>query len=142
MKFLVLAEGKLKDRALRAWVDDYKRRLSRHVEVREIETKSAEELARKVPTESFVVALEVNGESLSSVDFAERLGSWSSRGRGSICFLIGGADGIPLEVSRAADARLSLSSLTLPHRLARVVLFEQLYRALSIQRGEPYARES
>ncbi len=66
---------------------------------------------------------------------------WTSRGKGSVAFVIGGAEGIPSELSKKADARLSLSRLTLPHRLARVVLLEQLYRSLSILRGEPYARE-
>ena len=55
--------------------------------------------------------------------------------------MIGGAEGIPPELSRAAEVRLSLSSMTLPHRLARVLLLEQIYRGLSITRGEPYARE-
>ena len=58
-----------------------------------------------------------------------------------VAFLVGGAEGLPPELTRRAEARLSLSSLTLPHRLARVVLFEQLYRAMTILRGEPYARE-
>jgi 23S rRNA (pseudouridine1915-N3)-methyltransferase len=58
-----------------------------------------------------------------------------------VAFLIGGADGLPPPVLQAAEVRLSLSSMTLPHRLARIVLLEQLYRALSILRGEPYARE-
>lgn len=142
MKFLVLAEGKLKDRALRTWVDEYKGRIARHATVLEVEAKNPQELIKRVPSESFVVALEVKGESLSSVEFAARLSSWLDRGRGSVCFVIGGAEGIPTQVSQAADVRLSLSSMTLPHRLARVVLFEQLYRALSIKRGEPYARES
>ena len=58
-----------------------------------------------------------------------------------VAFVIGGAEGIPPELSRAAEVRLSLSSMTLPHRLARVLLLEQIYRGLSITRGEPYARE-
>ena len=142
MKFLVLAEGKLKDRALRSWVDEYQKRISRHVAVVEIEVKNGQEFAKKLPAGSFVVALEVNGEGLSSVAFAERLQGWASAGRGSVCFVIGGAEGIPKQLSRSANFRLSLSPMTMPHRLARVVLFEQLYRALTIQRGEPYARES
>jgi 23S rRNA (pseudouridine1915-N3)-methyltransferase len=58
-----------------------------------------------------------------------------------VAFIIGDADGIPKALSKNAAARLSLSKLTLPHRLARVLLLEQLYRSLSILRGEPYARE-
>jgi 23S rRNA (pseudouridine1915-N3)-methyltransferase len=62
-------------------------------------------------------------------------------GKGQIHFLIGGAEGIPSAVSARAAMTLSLSSFTLPHRLARVVLFEQLYRSMTLLRGEPYARE-
>ena len=58
---------------------------------------------------------------------------------GTIAFLIGGADGLPPDVSRAAHARVSLSPLTFPHRLARLVLVEQIYLAMTILRGEPYA---
>jgi 23S rRNA (pseudouridine1915-N3)-methyltransferase len=142
VKFLVLAEGKLKDQAQRGWVDEYRKRILRHATIDEVEARNARELAKKIPDDGLVVALEVNGESLSSLEFAERLLLWVSRGGGKVCFVIGGADGLPAEVSRAADQRLSLSKMTLPHRLARVVLFEQIYRALSIHRGEPYARES
>lgn len=141
MRFFVASVGKLKDRGLRAVADDYLERIRRSARCDEIEVKSDAALARAVPEGAFVVALEVDGERPSSVAFAHWLERWASRGKGEIAFLIGGAEGIPEAVSRAADARLSLSHFTLPHRLARVVLYEQLYRALSISRGEPYARE-
>jgi 23S rRNA (pseudouridine1915-N3)-methyltransferase len=87
------------------------------------------------------VALEVDGEAVTSTELSKRVERWSSTGKGVVAFVIGGAEGIPKDLSRSAVARLSLSKLTLPHRLARVLLLEQLYRALSILRGEPYARE-
>ena len=83
----------------------------------------------------------MDGETPSRAELAQKLEAWGSRGKGVVAFLIGGADGIPRSVSQAAEVRLSLSHLTLPHRLARVVLLEQLYRGMSILRGEPYARE-
>ena len=58
-----------------------------------------------------------------------------------MAFVIGGAEGIPSALSAKADVRLSLSTFTFPHRLARVMLFEQLYRSMTLLRGEPYARE-
>jgi 23S rRNA (pseudouridine1915-N3)-methyltransferase len=141
VKLTVLAVGKLKGSELRALADDYLGRVKRYVSCEEREVKTDGDLSAAIPRESFVVALEVRGEALTSPGLAARLEEWSRRKKGPITFLIGGAEGIPPSVSAAADARLSLSSLTLPHRLARVVLFEQLYRAHTILRGEPYARE-
>ena len=141
MRFFVVAAGRLKDKSLRAVVDDYFTRVRRYARCDEIEVKDDRALAKAIPPDSVVVALEVDGESVSSTEFSQRIERWTSRGKGSVTFVIGGAEGIPAELSRAADARLSLSRLTLPHRLARVFLAEQLYRALSILRGEPYARE-
>ncbi len=141
MRFFVVAAGKIKDRHLRAVADDYLGRVRRYARCDEVEVKDARALAKGVPPDSVVVALEVDGDALTSTELAARVERWSVRGKGNVAFLIGGADGIPGDLSRSAHARLSLSSLTLPHRLARVLLFEQLYRALSILRGEPYARE-
>ena len=78
-------------------------------------------------------------ESLLKVVTLE-LEAHATRGKGKIVFLIGGADGLPSEVLARSAEKLSLSAMTLPHRLARLVLAEQLYRAVTILRGEPYAR--
>ncbi len=138
MKLAVIAVGKLKEPAYRALADEYLGRVRRYVRADEVEVKDDAALGRAVPDDALVVALEVDGERLTSEAFARRLEQWGSRGKGSVAFLIGGADGIPTELSRAAAVRLSLSSMTLPHRLARVVLLEQLYRGFSILKGEPY----
>jgi 23S rRNA (pseudouridine1915-N3)-methyltransferase len=85
-----------------------------------------------------VVALEVGGQPLDSGQLAAFIGRCQQDGVGTLAFLIGGADGLPARVARGAALRLSLSAMTLPHRLARLVLAEQLYRAHTILRGEPY----
>ena len=141
MRFYVVAAGRLKDKSLRAVADDYFARVRRYARCDEVEVKDDRALAKAIPPDSLVVALEVDGESVTSTELSQRVERWTSRGKGAVTFVIGGAEGIPSELSRAAAARLSLSRLTLPHRLARVLLAEQLYRALSILRGEPYARE-
>src|SRR5688572_8724727 len=141
MRFFVVAAGRLKDKSLRAVADDYFARVRRYARCDEIEVKDDRALGKAIPEDSVVVALEVDGESVTSTELSQRIERWTSRGKGAVAFVIGAAEGIPAELSRAADARLSLSRLTLPHRLARVLLAEQLYRALSILRGEPYARE-
>ena len=141
MRLVVLAVGKIKERGLREAADDYKKRLQRYARCDEIEVRDAAGLERSLSAEAFVIALTVDGDAPTSETFAKNLERWASRGKGVLAFLIGGAEGLPDELERRADSRLSLSSLTLPHRLARVVLFEQLYRAMTILRGEPYARE-
>lgn len=141
MKLVILAAGKLKEKEVRAIADDYLKRIRRYVKCDEIEVKSAKDLAGAVPSGALVVAMEVEGDAVTSTELSKRVERWSSTGKGVVAFIIGGAEGIPKELSKSAVARLSLSKLTLPHRLARVLLLEQLYRSLSILRGEPYARE-
>jgi 23S rRNA (pseudouridine1915-N3)-methyltransferase len=141
LRFTVVAAGRLKDKSLRAVADDYFARVRRYARCDEIEVRDDRALAKAIPPGSLVVALEVDGESVTSTELSQRIERWTSRGKGAVTFVIGGAEGIPSELSRAADVRLSLSRLTLPHRLARVLLAEQLYRGLSMLRGEPYARE-
>jgi 23S rRNA (pseudouridine1915-N3)-methyltransferase len=141
VKLFVIAEGRIKEREMRAVANDYLGRLARYVRCEEIETRDAAGLAKAIPEGAFVVAMEVNGERLTSLELSQRLERWGTRGKGLVAFLIGGAEGIPSALSTRADLRLSLSSLTFPHRLARVMLLEQLYRSMTLQRGEPYARE-
>ncbi len=141
MKLVVVAVGRIKERPLRAVADDYLARIGRYARCEELEVKDDVALERAVPADALVVALEVGGKALSSEAFARALERWTAHGKGVVAFVIGGAEGIPAGVSRRADMQLSLSSMTLPHRLARVVLFEQIYRAFTILRGEPYARE-
>ena len=141
MKLSVVAVGKIKERDLRAVADEYVGRIRRYVRFEEIEVASDAALERALPNGVTVVVLDPNGDAVTSTAFAKKVESWGRRGKGDVAFVLGGAEGIPEKLVRSADARLSLSSLTLPHRLARVVLFEQIYRAFTILRGEPYARE-
>lgn len=141
MRVLIVAEGRLKEPALRALVDGYLSRIRRYVRCDELEVKDAAAEFR-ARTEATRVVLEVSGEALSSQALSKRIERWGSHKKGQIGFFIGGPEGLPRELAREADASLSLSSLTLPHRLARLLLAEQIYRSLSILRGEPYAREA
>lgn len=141
MRILVLAVGRIKDRAYSQMCDDYLRRIQRHCAVEVREVKSSEGLLKQLAPTDLVVAMEVDGQGWTSSQFAGRVQQWVESGRPRLVFLIGGAEGLPSQVSADASVRMSLSSLTLPHRLARVLLLEQLYRAFSIWRGEPYARE-
>jgi len=141
VKIHVLAVGKIREKHLRAVADDYLERVRHYARTTETELKTDAELARAVPREATVIALDPNGDVVTSRELAKRLERWGQRGKGELAFVLGGAEGIPEPVLAGAHERISLSSLTLPHRLARVLLFEQLYRAFTILRGEPYARE-
>ena len=86
-----------------------------------------------------IAALEVGGRAFDSAGLARWVGEQELAATGTLAFLIGGAYGLPASVSQRAHVRLSLSGLTLPHRLARLVLAEQIYRAFTILRNEPYS---
>lgn len=86
------------------------------------------------------IALDERGKQLSTVEFARRLAGWMQGGR-DVAFLIGGADGLDEDLKAGADLLLSLSAMTLPHALVRVLLAEQLYRVISLIRNHPYHRE-
>lgn len=144
MRVRIIAVGKAKDRDLRSLLGDYYARIGRYAKLEEIEIKDgkvsevAERLARSIPDRSRVVALEVDGQSMSSRGLATWLERAENESVQTVVFLIGGAYGLPPDLSKKADLRLSLSAMTLPHRLARLFLAEQIYRGFSILRGEPY----
>jgi 23S rRNA (pseudouridine1915-N3)-methyltransferase len=144
MRILVVAVGRVKERPLRGLVDDYLGRVRRYVPCDEIELADgppavlAPAFARATAGAA-AVALEIAGRPLGSPAFARELERLGSRGKGVVAFLIGGADGLPEGTSSAAQERWSLSPLTFPHRLARLVLAEQIYRAMTILRGAPYS---
>jgi 23S rRNA (pseudouridine1915-N3)-methyltransferase len=85
------------------------------------------------------VALDEHGEAVSTEGLARRLESWRLQGA-DVAFLIGGADGLDPDLKRSARLMLSLSAMTLPHQLVRVILAEQLYRAASLLHNHPYHR--
>lgn len=145
MHLYVIAVGKIKERGVRDWIDDYAKRIGRYAEYHELELKDGseaevEERFRKaIPARAKVVALEVLGKAYSSEELARFVGQCLDGAVQNLVFLIGGAYGLPTSTSQQADLRISLSRMTLPHRLARVLLVEQAYRAFTILRGEPYS---
>jgi len=104
-----------------------------------VETEGEQLLGRLQPGEQMVL-LDERGAQLRSREFGQKLGDWQSDGR-DLCFVIGGPDGVSRACHERANFTWSLSSLTLPHGLVRVLLAEQLYRAWSLQSGHPYHRD-
>lgn len=111
-----------------------------HVPVEIIEVEDDTTLLRRIPAAAEVIALEPGGESWDTAQLARFIEERMLHGARAVMFLIGGSDGLPSAAVKRATRRLSLSAMTLPHRLARLILCEQLYRALSIIKGEPYHR--
>ena len=151
MKISVLSVGKMKDPGLRALSEIYRERLSHHLPVEDLEVgkekrgtpakvvgQEGEALLGAVAPGALVIAMTEEGKNLSSVEVAEKMQEWMVEGRQEVAFLIGGAHGLSREVKRASDMKWSLSAMTFPHDVARMLLWEQLYRAMTIIRGEPY----
>lgn len=154
MKLTVAAVGRVRTPHFAAACDDYLARLKRYatldvVEVRDVKNQPPDEIARResralaeaVPERAYLVALDERGELVSSVRLAQRLERAATSGNSTWAFCVGGAEGHDPAFRDGADWVWSLSPLTLPHELARVVLAEQLYRAMTIVRGERYHRE-
>ena len=133
MRLVVVAVGRLRPPFVDD-VDHYRKLLSRYARLELVEVREDEEVHRRVPERAFVSLLHREGQQLDSLAFSRFLEARRQSGR-DVCFVVGGPFGLELE---AAEHRLSLGPLTLPHQLARVVLLEQLYRAHRIIAGEPY----
>ena len=100
----------------------------------------AKKIKSQIPADNFIIALDERGVKLNSVDFAAKLEHIALHTPG-ITFIIGGADGLHPELKQAAHLQVQLSALTFPHALVRVIILEQLYRAISILENHPYHRE-
>lgn len=100
--------------------------------------KEAVDIERALGKDAYVIAMCVEGIQLKSEDLAQRISSLAVAGRGRICFVIGGSFGISPRIKQRADMRLSMSEMTFPHHLARVMLAEQIYRAFKISEGSKY----
>jgi len=139
MRYRVVAVGRMKDAALRSACDHYLDRLRHYARVEEREVKDDARVLPAVAEGSCLVALSRAGEAWSSGQLAEWIGKWEIEGR-DVTVAVGGAEALPELVLGQAERIWSLSRLTFPHELARVILYEQLYRAHTIRRGEPYHR--
>lgn len=104
----------------------------------QVKQREGERLLAQLSEKDYLVALDLSGKQYSSESFAAKMQNWEDGGRSQIAFAIGGSLGLSPAVLARANERLQLSEMTLPHRIARLVLLEQVYRAFKIQRGETY----
>jgi len=159
MRVVVTAVGRLKAGPERALAERYAERAAKAgrglgfkaIDIVEIgesraarpEDRMAEEalgLVRALPDGAVRIALDGSGAPLASDQFAARLGQWRDAGRVAAGFLIGGADGLAADIKAGADLTLAFGAATWPHQLVRIMLLEQLYRAVTILAGHPYHR--
>jgi len=154
LKLKLVAVGTRLDDWINAGFNEYARRLPREMALELIEVTASQRrgqnvaklteeegtrLLAKVSPRDHVVALDVKGRQLSTEQLSQRLENWRMTG-GDVVFLIGGADGLDDACLERADEKLSLSALTFPHGLVRVIVAEQLYRAWTLLSGHPYHR--
>ena len=160
MKLRIVAIGHRPPDWVSAGFEDYARRMPREARIELIEIKPGprggqspsaatvgrilaaekDRLLAAVPAGSVKIAMDERGKGFSTAELARRLGAWMQDGRDAT-FLIGSADGLDAGLKKGADLLLSLSAMTLPHALVRVLLAEQLYRAVSLLQNHPYHRE-
>jgi 23S rRNA (pseudouridine1915-N3)-methyltransferase len=154
VRLRVVAVGKLREAYWRSAADEYVKRLRPYATLELVEVADRDlgqgveratgaegaDLLRAIAPDSHVVALDLEGAPISSEGLARRIEALMLEGSSDVTFVIGGSAGLAPEVLARADERMSLSAMTLPHQLCRVVLLEQLYRSFRIMRNEPYHR--
>ena len=153
----IICVGKLKEKFWAAAAAEYGKRLGPlcHLEIDELPEsrlpaepsaaeveaalkKEGESIALRIPAGAMTVALCIEGKEMDSVRFAQFLDLCAVNGRSRVCFLIGGSMGLHDSVKEKADLKMSMSPMTFPHHLARIMLLEQLYRAFQIRNGSKY----
>ena len=152
MRLVVAVVGKARNPALGEAIRDYEKRAARYwpldvhevreeratgISVDKVKEREGQRLADKIPKRAQTVTCDIKGRRLDSTQFAEFLQTAREQDR-DLAFLIGGAFGLASDLTSSSSVRLSLAPWTLPHELARLVLVEQIYRAGTIVRGEPY----
>ena len=156
LKITVVSVGKMKEKFFLQGVEEYSKRLSRYANVNIIElkdeptpdaptdkkreqilSKEGERIKEKIPKDAYIISLCVEGKQLSSEDFSDILRDVPQT-NSNIVFIIGGSLGLSEEIKKLSHLRLSFSKMTFPHRLMRLILFEQIYRAFTIIEGKEY----
>lgn len=157
MRITLVTVGKIKEKFFADAIDEYSKRLSRYCRLEivqvadektpdnasetvenQIKDKEGERILAQIKDGTYVVALAIEGQMLSSEKLAEKIDSLGISGVSQIVFVIGGSLGLSKHVLSRADYLLSFSKMTFPHQLMRVILLEQVYRSFRISHGEPY----
>ncbi len=157
MKVNIIAVGKLKEKYWLDAVREYSKRLGPYLKLQiteiadvraperlsdreqdQVRDQEGAKILDQIRDQDYVIALAIEGREHTSEGFAQMLDQLLTQGRSEITFVIGGSLGLSRAVYERADYQLSFSQFTFPHQLMRVILLEQIYRAMKINRGEPY----
>ncbi len=157
MNIAIVSVGKLKEKYLKMGIEEYSKRLGSYAKIDLIEVpdekapenlsdadmeivkkKEGERILAKIGSDTYVIALAIEGKMKSSEQLADDIQSLMTYGRSKIAFVIGGSLGLHEDVMKRSDEKLSFSKMTLPHQLMKLVLVEQIYRAFRIIKNEPY----
>lgn len=157
VKITIAAVGKVREKFIKDGIKEYTKRLSRfcNIEIIEVQDeqvpnnisitqeelirkKEGERILKRIRQDSILIALDINGEKFDSEGFAKKINQYAIIGNPHITFIIGGSIGLDYEIIKTANLKLSLSDMTFPHQLVRVILLEQIYRSFKIIKGEPY----
>jgi 23S rRNA (pseudouridine1915-N3)-methyltransferase len=144
-KVTIIAIGKIKNSLEEPIINHYAKQMH-NLKIIELESKQknsqieikldeAQRIRNNIPKSSFLIALEVDGKQMTSHSFSKVIAEYSN-----ICFIIGGAYGLDKNLSDSADMKISLSAMTFPHKFARIMLVEQIYRAGAIIHNHPYSK--
>ena len=137
LKLKILSIGKTKEKWLEEAVNDYTKRLKSTVQIEYLWAKDTPQLIEWARKESYYICLDPSGKLFSSEEFSQFLSEEWEKGGSRLTLLIGGAEGLPSEIKQKS-LLISLSPLTFTHQITRLVLIEQIYRAIEIQKGSRY----
>ena len=136
--FKIITVGKIKEKWLDSAIGDYQKRLTKIASFEWVLARNDEQLIKFCEKERHYVCLDLCGLKLTSEKFSAALLNLLEIEGSNLTFVIGGAEGLPLEIKAKASLSISLSDLTFTHQLARLILLEQIYRAFEIDKGSPY----
>lgn len=157
MNIRIISVGKIKEKYIREGIEEFSKRLSRYCKLEIIElnderapenlskkdmeivkNREGERILPKIPQNTFIISLEIQGRQLTSEGLSEKLENLMIDGINDVTFIIGGSLGLSKEVMKRSNFKLSFSKMTFPHQLMRLILLEQIYRSFRIMKNEPY----
>lgn len=157
MNIIIISVGKIKEKYIQEGIKEFSKRLSRYCnlkifevddekapenlsdkEMQVVKQKEGQKILSKIPQNSFIISLEIQGKEISSEELSKKMEDIMVSGINDITFIIGGSLGLSKEVTSKSDFKLSFSKMTFPHQLMRLILLEQVYRGWRIMKNEPY----